>query len=305
MDRKQMCVTNVQYKKPTQNEAKRMKNLLSYLTYRDSRDDYVSQVSGVERWVDHGMGKSVTQIANRCDDYRSDHVLLFSLIVNPNPDLIRMVLHEEREAFVRQLTERTVEGFFDARGIDTGVEYSYVHHHRNTDGDEAPGQHDPHTHVVLPGTYYDADEGRRKPLYFSRNREVNHIDLLHDITQEQMADLMDRYAGRDWEQRYDELTAIREKQEQIATIEEAHGMWGGDPVWAGVRRTDENTSAAGIYGFFENREGKTTLQFRPLVPDIDHQEAEIADEDLKKRLKEDTRTIQRDDGPRPTLDPQF
>lgn len=301
MDRKQMCVTNVKYKKPTQNEAKRMKNLLKYLTYRDSRDDYVPQVSGMERWVDHGMGKSVTQIANTCEGYQSDHVLLFSLVVNPNPDLIHMVPHEQREAFVRQLTERTVEGFFDARGIDTGVEYSFVTHHRNTDGEQSPNQHDPHTHVVLPGTYYDADEGRRKPLYFSRNREVNHIDLLHDITQEKMAELMDRHAGRDWEQRYDELVAIREQQEQVAVTEPAHGLWEGSPVWAGIRRTDDDISAAGIYSFFENREGKTSLQFRPLVPDLNHEEAEITAGYLKERLQEDARSIQRDDV-RPTLE---
>ena len=223
MDRKQMCVTNVKYKKPTQNEARRMKNLLGYLTYRDSRDDYVPQVSGVERWVDRGMGNSVKQIADRCKGYQSDHVLLFSLVVNPNPDLIRMVPHDEREAFVRQLTERTVEGFFDARGIDTGVEYSYVTHHRQTDGDESPGQHNPHTHIVLPGTYYDADEGRRRPLYFSKNREVNHIDMIHEVTQEQMADLMDRFAGRDWEQRYDTMAAERERQQQVVYDEQAHG----------------------------------------------------------------------------------
>jgi len=295
MDRKQMCVTNVKYKKPTQNEAKRMKNLLKYLTYRDSRDDYVPQVSGVERWVDHGMGKSVTQIANTCEDYQSDHVLLFSLVVNPNPDLIRMVPNEQREHFVRLLTERTIEGFFDARGIDTGVEYSYVAHHRDTNGEESPNQHDPHTHVVLPGTYYDADEGRRKPLYFSRNRGVNHIDLLHDITQEQMAVLMDKHAGRDWEQRYDELVAIREQQEQVAVTETAHGLWEGNPVWAGIRRTDDDISAAGIYSFFENREGKTTLQFRPLVPDLSHEEAEITAGYLKERLQEDARSIHRDD----------
>jgi hypothetical protein len=77
-----------------------------------------------------------------------------------------------------------MNGFFDERGIDTGVEWSAVLHHRNTDGDEAPGQDNPHTHVVLPGTYYDADEGQRKPLYFSRNRAVNHIDMLHEVTQE-------------------------------------------------------------------------------------------------------------------------
>jgi hypothetical protein len=305
MDRKQMCVTNVRYKKPTQNEAKRMKNLLGYLTYRDSRDDYVPQVSGVERWVDHGLGKSVTQIANNCEGYQSEHVLLFSLVVNPNPDLIRMVPHEQREGLVRLLTERTIEGFFDARGIDTRVEYAYVAHHRNTDGEQAPNQHDPHTHVVLPGTYYDADEGRRRALYFSKNKGIDHIEMLHNITQENMTDLMDRYAGRDWEQRYDELAAIREQQEQIILDEQPHGTWDGDPVWAGVRRTNEDTSAAGFYGLFPNHEGKTSLQFRPVMPDIDHQEAEIAAKVLKERLKADTRSIERNDEPRPTLDFDF
>jgi hypothetical protein len=96
-------------------------------------------------------------------------VLLFSLVINPNTDVIRMAPPEKREQFVRQLTERTMNGFFDRRGIDTGVEWSAVLHHRQTDGNEAPDQHNPHTHVVLPGTYYDADEGQRKPLYFSRN----------------------------------------------------------------------------------------------------------------------------------------
>ena len=38
MDRKQMCVANIQYKKPTANEAKRAQGLLRYLTYRDRRD---------------------------------------------------------------------------------------------------------------------------------------------------------------------------------------------------------------------------------------------------------------------------
>jgi hypothetical protein len=302
MDRKLMCVTNVKYKKPTQNEARRMKNLLAYLTYRDSRDDYVPQVSGMERWVDHGMGKSVAQIAKRCDDYQSDHVLLFSLVCNPNPDLIRMVPPHDRERFVRQLTEHTVEGFFDARGIDTGVEYSYVNHHRDTDGPEAPGQHNPHSHIVLPGTYYDTDEGRRRPLYFSRNKSVDHIEMLHTITQENMADLMDRYVGPEWEQRYDQLAAIRARQEQIVLDEEPHGMWDGDSVWAGVRRTDEDTSAAGFYGLFANRDGKTSLQFRPVVSDIDHQEAEITAEYLKERLKADAGDIEHDGDLHPTID---
>ncbi len=302
MDRKQMCVTNVKYKKPTQNEARRMKNLLGYLTYRDSRDDYVPQVSGVERWVDRGMGHSVKQIADRCESYQSDHVLLFSLVVNPNPDLIRMVPHEEREAFVHQLTERTVEGFFDAHGIDTGVEYSYVTHHRQTDGDESPDQHNPHTHIVLPGTYYDADEGRRRPLYFSKNREVNHIEMIHEVTQEHMADLMDRHTGPDWEQRYDALAAERERQQAVVYEEEAHGTWNNEPVWAGVRRTDDDVSAAGVYGFFKDREGKKRLQFRLVQPDLNHEEAERLAEQLKDLLKEEAHNPKHEGELRPTPD---
>lgn len=203
MDRKQMCVANVRYKKPTQHEARRMKNLIKYLTYRDSRDDYVPQVVGQDRWVDRGMGHTVTQIARHCEAYQSEHVLLFSLVINPNPDLIEMVPHNQREQFVRHLTEWTVEDFFAARGIDTGVEMAYVVHHRATTDQDEPGRHNPHAHVVLPGTYYDADEGRRVPLYFSKNKRENHIELLHSITEQNMAILLEHTIGRNWEQRFD------------------------------------------------------------------------------------------------------
>ena len=69
--------------------SRRMKNLIKYLTYRDSRDDYIPQVSGQERWIDRGMGHTVAQIARRCAAYQSDHVLAFSLVINPNPDADR------------------------------------------------------------------------------------------------------------------------------------------------------------------------------------------------------------------------
>ncbi|GAB4523390.1 MAG: hypothetical protein OHK0046_37010 [Anaerolineae bacterium] len=294
MDRKLMCVSNVKYKKPTANEAKRMKNLLGYLTYRESRTEKARHAGGRERWLDRGMGDSVAEIADRCEAYRSEHVLMFSLVINPNVDLIRMVPPEKREQFVRQLTERTMNGFSDRRGIDTGVEWSSVLHHRQTDGDEAPGQDNPHMHVVLPGTYYDADEGRRKPLYFSRNREVNHIDMLHEVTQKNMVALMDRFAGRDWEQRFDALAQIRKQQEQVVTLEEAHGLWDNEPVWAGVRRTNEDVSAAGVYGWFEDREGQKRLQFRPIMLDLEHEEAEVAVQSIQKRLKAEMQNVERE-----------
>jgi hypothetical protein len=113
---------------------------------------------------------------------------------------------------------------------------------------------------------------------------------------------MDRFAGRGWEQRYDALGAAREQQELVATTEEAHGTWDGEPVWAGVRRTDEARSAAGVYGWFEDREGRKRLQFRPVMADLDHGEAEMAAEAIRDRLKAEAREIEHQDDVRPTLD---
>jgi hypothetical protein len=98
MDRKQMCIANVQYKKPSADGVKGSKNLLRYLTYRESRDEQARHVAGRERWTDHGMGGSISDIAQRCDDLKSEHVLTFSLVVNPSPDLIAMVAPEERSS---------------------------------------------------------------------------------------------------------------------------------------------------------------------------------------------------------------
>ena len=224
------------------------------------------------------MGRSVAEIAERCEALQSKHVLLFSLVYNVKPDLIAMVAPEEREQFVRELTVSTTEAFFEERGIDTGVEYSFVIHHRQTDDSESPGRHDPHTHVVLPGTYYDDGMGERVPLYFSRNQTVNHIDMLHTLTEQQVIDQMDRYVGQDWEQRYDDLTAIREAQ-LVVTTEPAHGAFAEDDsafeFWCGARQTNERTSAMGYYRTVESDEGTNEVEFRPLVRGLRHDEAEL------------------------------
>jgi hypothetical protein len=277
MDRRQMCIANVQYKKPSHDEAKRTKGLLRYLTYRESRDEAARYAAGRERWSDHGMGGSVAEIARRCEALQSKHVLMFSLVYNVNPDLMAMVAPEQREQFVRELTVTTTEAFFDARGIDSGVEWSYVLHHRKTDDAESPGRHDPHTHVVLPGTYFDDGLGERVPLYFSRNKSVDHIALLHTLTERQTADQMDRYVGPDWEARYDLLTAVHDVEREV-TSDPAHGSVtevdeGDSPFsfWVGTRRTDERTSAAGYYRTVSG----DAIEFRSMVGGLKHEEADL------------------------------
>lgn len=275
MDRKQLCVANLRYKRSSPDEARRMRNLLGYLTYRDSRDRGVKMSAGKERWVDRGMGDSVSTIARRCDDLRSEHVLTFSLVVNPNPQLLAMIPPEQRERFVRELTERTVDDFFDARGLDTGCEYSYVLHHRASEDPQTPGLHNPHTHVVLPGTVWSEESGDRIPLYFSRNKKVNHIEMLHDVTEQNMVGLLDHYIGPEWEIRMDRLEAVRDDQRRIME-QEPHDFYEEDagkrlPMWRGVRQVDEQRCAVGWYILFEDEDGHRSIEFRP-----DDAELEIA-----------------------------
>ncbi len=278
MDHKQMCVANLKYKKPTEADSKKAKGLLRYLTYRDSRDGHIKQVSGQERWVDHGLGHTVGEIAETCDRYQSEHVLAFTLVFNPNPELLAMVPEKQRGRFVRELTENTLDQFFEVRGLETGVEFSYVTHNRVSEDPQAPGLPDPHTHVILPGTYFDEGEGRRVPLFFSRNRQVDHIELLHQITERNMVDGMERYVGPDWERRFDALEVVREQQRAVVEQQQPDGevidsegrVW---PVWAGIRRTTEELSAAGIYRYFPTEEGPR-LEFRPFLLGMSHEMAE-------------------------------
>ncbi|MCC7208152.1 MAG: hypothetical protein IT323_12660 [Anaerolineae bacterium] len=301
MDRKQMCVANVRYKRPTADEAKRMKNLLGYLTYRDSRDQGAKMVVGQDRWVDRGLGKSVADIAHRCDDLRSKHVLAFSLVINPNPQLTAMIAAHRREQFVRELTEKTVADFFEARGLDTGCEMSYVLHHRLSDDPQAPGLTDPHTHVVLPGTVFSEEHGERVPLYFSQNKKVDHIAMLHAATEKNMAHLLERYIGPDWEQRFDHLEAVREQQRRIVE-QPPHGKMPHEKdaetewnVWCGVRRTDERHTALGYYRGYsvptEDDPDAVRLEFRPLVSGLRHDEADVLARYFARTMNGDARML--------------
>lgn len=303
MDRKQMCVANLRYKRPTVDEAKRTKSLLGYLTYRDSRDEGVKQVAGVERWTDHGMGGSVAEIAGRCNDLRSEHVLTFSLVINPNPQLMAMVAPEQREQFVRELTEATVEDFFEARSIDTGCEYSYVLHHRGSEDPQSPGMHNPHTHVVLPGTIWTEESGERVPLYFSQNKKVNHIEMLHAVTEQHMTDMLDRYVGLDWEQRVDAIEAVRKEQRQVISGEPHAFVMDDDGfdiawnVWCGTRRTDEQTTAVGYYRYVpdptDDAPSRTTLTFRPLLAGLPHDDAELLAHSFAQEISDSFEALSR------------
>jgi hypothetical protein len=288
MNRRQMVVANVQYRKPTLEGSKQTKGLLRYYTYRDGRTGQVIQKPGLERWVDHGLGQTMTDIAASCERLKGEHVLAFTMVINPNPELVQMMPVASRAQFVRDLTQTTLDSFFEARGIDTGIESSYVLHHRNSENRQSPGLHNPHTHVLLPGTYFDEGKGERVPLYFSRNRKVDHIDMLHRSAEASMAELLEQYVGRDWEQRMDALEAVRAQQRAIVqtaphlSIADEQGIpW---DTWIGVRRTTAQHAAVGYYRYYPKdeesaeptlSEDAVKLEFRPLIRGLEHHHADL------------------------------
>ena len=288
MNRRHMVVANVQYRKPTLEGSKQTKGLLRYYTYRDGRSGQVVQKPGLDRWVDHGLGQTMTDIAASCERLKGEHVLAFTMVINPNPELVQMVPVAARAQFVRDLTETALASFFEARGIETGVELSYVFHHRDSANPQSPGLHNPHTHVLLPGTYYDEGKGERVPLYFSRNRKVDHIELLHRSAEASMEHLLELYVGRDWEQRMDEVEAVRAQERAVVqtaphlSIADEQGRnWG---AWIGVRCTTEQHAAVGYYRHYPKDEASAEptftddavkLEFRPLIRGLEHRHADL------------------------------
>jgi hypothetical protein len=228
LDRKLSVVANVHYQSSKGRGASKLKGLLRYFQYRDDRDHHIPQEQGLERWVDHGLGKNFQTVAANCEAFKSDHVQAFTFVINPNPDLIRFVPEKRREAFVKELTEATIQAIFDARNIE-GMSYSYAFHRRETTDKNEPGRDNPHTHVVLPGTYDSWQDGIRLPLYMNRNKKENHIELLHEIAQQEIDLLLQREIGLDWEQRYDAWTAdIRhERNLKIDITREPVSDWSG------------------------------------------------------------------------------
>jgi hypothetical protein len=150
-------------------------------------------------------GKHYREIFEHCDHLQSQHVLAWTWVVSPAPDLMALVPEDQRPQLVCDLTERIVEDYYTERGFDL-PEYSYVLHDRLTEAkaDEAPRQH-LHTHVVLPGTAPSVAE--RLPVY--NNKERGHDALFRDIAARHFAEMLDEIVGPEWR-------LLREAEPEIA-----------------------------------------------------------------------------------------
>ncbi|MBE2268094.1 MAG: hypothetical protein IAE80_07655 [Anaerolinea sp.] len=170
-----------------------LKATLKYLQFRDKRNNHLAKSRDYERWQDRGMGVSHGEIYRNCDSLQSKHVLAWTWVISPAPDLMELVPQDERRALLYELTERVVEDYYTERGFDV-PEYSYVAHTAKTKGKNGePPQEHMHTHVVLPGTVPSTAE--RLPVY--NNATKGHDRLFREIASQHFADMLDE-RGIDW-----------------------------------------------------------------------------------------------------------
>lgn len=183
-----------------------LRSTLKYLQYRDNRTDHLPQMQDNERWRDLGMGQHYREIFENCDHLQSKHVLAWTWVVSPAPDLMALVPEEKRPQLLCDLTERIVEDYYTERGFEL-PEYSYVLHDRLTDAKEEgeePMQH-LHTHVVLPGTVSSIAE--RLPVY--NNKERGHDALFRQVASRHFADMLDEAVGVEWRLQREEEPEIK------------------------------------------------------------------------------------------------
>ena len=207
-------VTNLKF--TYADESKKLGGLLKYFQYRDDKDGHThipqhdEQGKRVPRWVDHGLGASHRDILNATEALTGDtlkrEVGSRLLVIGPEVGLMHAIPDDRRVEVLKELTEATMELWFDRMDLPT-PEYAYVCH-ESQPSDERPDGYTKedghsesylHTHVVIaptvPGWVHER-EGYR--VY------EKQIGMLHEAGRDALESIWQRELGVE---RYAELQA--------------------------------------------------------------------------------------------------
>ena len=108
---------------------------LKYLQYRDKLNNQLAKSHDYERWNDRGLGVHQAEIMKNCERLQSKHVLAWTWVISPDPELMALIPESRRRDLLCNLTESVVEDYYTERGFDI-PEYSYVLHQRMTKSEE-------------------------------------------------------------------------------------------------------------------------------------------------------------------------
>jgi len=166
-----------------------LRGTLKYLQFREDRDTKAGQEKQRDRWQDQGLGKHYREIFGNCDRLQSQHVLAWTWVISPAPDLMALVPEAQRRDLVMDVTERIVEAYYEARGFQIPP-YAFVLHDRLT----KEGEQQLHTHVILPGLAPTVEGW--EPIYNEKRK--GHEQLFNEIAHDEFAAGLDRTIGPEW-----------------------------------------------------------------------------------------------------------
>src|SRR5664279_5302848 len=114
---KPTIIPNWHYQKPSKGGYKGLKKRLKYVSYRESPDHRPIELD--ERWTDCGLGGNWREVYENAGKFAGPYVLAHHLVIAPAPDLMALVPEALRHELVREVTERTIETWHTARGLNT------------------------------------------------------------------------------------------------------------------------------------------------------------------------------------------
>ncbi|MEO1644429.1 MAG: hypothetical protein AAFR67_04535, partial [Chloroflexota bacterium] len=208
---------------------------LKYFQHRNDRDTHVRQHDDegnpIRRWVDRGLGSSHSAIATSCAALATsglaNDVGARTLVLSPQVEFMQAIAPDRRAAVMEELTEATVDRWFEAMNLPT-AEYAFVVHQGEVKNDrpdeiEQEDREFVHSHVVLAATVPGLMEERDNYKVYKEQ-----LELLHQASADEMERIWTRELGaervaelnQDLEDLTERLQAIDEERERAA-IEQA------------------------------------------------------------------------------------
>ena len=141
----------------------------------------------------HGLGANRAEIVANCEQFASRNVLALSIIFSPDPGLLAVVdaSGNDPQLFNQHCVEAFLPNVFSELGWGNAVEYAYVTH----DKPDRLGRSRLHNHITAPGSVADPETGKRRPLPYIKQTDIQQMQAIADRTVEQQLDLT---LGREW-----------------------------------------------------------------------------------------------------------
>ena len=216
-------------------EGDHLSGKLKYFQHRNDRDTHVKQIdeqgNPIRRWVDHGLGSNHSAIAQNCTALATtgltNDVGARTLVLSPQVEFMQAIPVERRDEIMQELTESTVDKWFEAMNLPT-AEYAYVVHKGEVKNErpeeiEQENREFVHSHVILAATVPGLMEDRDDYKVYKEQ-----LEQLHQASAEEMERIWTRELGvervqelnQDLEELTEQLQAIDEAREQVA-VEQA------------------------------------------------------------------------------------